>query len=123
MVLTQTKLRIVDNSGAKVIRVFHLFKYPLRPRLSSVGDVVLGSVFKYRSNKKVVKKQSYRVLIVTAKRNVGRRNGMHIRFDETRGVVVSATYKLLGTRIFGPISKVVKYGVTTRLASLAYNVI
>lgn len=123
MVLKQTKIKIVDNSGAKIIRVFHLTNCPLRPRSSSVGDVVLGSLLKYRSNKKVIKKQQYRVLIVTAKINTLRRNGTYARFDETRGVVINASQKLVGTRIFGPISKVVRYKSTTRLASLAYKVI
>ena len=114
MIYKQTRLKIVDNSGAKIIKVFQLLKYPSSQNYSQSGDLVLGSIMSYKVNKKVSKKQIYRVLIVTSKKNIHRNNGICIKFDENRGVLVDEN-KSLGTRIFGPVSKEIKMGSYTRL--------
>ena len=107
MVYKQTKIKIVDNSGAKFVRVFQLLKYPSSQNYCQSGDLVLGSIVSYKVNKKVSKKQMFKVLLITSKRNVQRTNGVFIRFDENRGVLVDGN-KSVGTRIFGPVSKEVK---------------
>ena len=114
MIYKQTRLKIVDNSGAKIIKVFQLLKYPSSQNYSQSGDLVLGSIMSYKVNKKVSKKQIYRVLIVTSKKNIHRNNGICIKFDENRGVLIDEN-KSLGTRIFGPVSKEIKRGSYTRL--------
>ena len=123
MVYKQTKLKIVDNSGAKFIKIFHLLKYSSSQNYSQSGDLVLGSVLKYKANKKINKKQLCKVLIITSKKNVFRKNGNFIKFDENRGVVVVDSKKLLGTRIFGPVSKEVKRGTYSRLLSITKKIV
>lgn len=124
MVFNQTKLQITDNSGAKQIKIFHLFKYSVSQKCSSSGDLVLGSIRKYKAHKKLCKKQICTGLIVTSRKNVLRRNGNFIKFDETRGVLLTRDFKkLLGTRIFGPISKEVRRGSYSRILSISKTVI
>nr|SYZ47151.1 1cd888ee-32ab-4fa2-859f-e5b088af3f67-CDS [Plasmodiophora brassicae] len=123
MIRKQTKLKIVDNSGAKLIRIFHLFGYSLIQNYSKVGELVLGSIFRYRVGRKVQKKQRCLALIVTVKRNISRKNGIRIRFDETRGIVLSETKKLLGTRVFGPALKEIRCGLFMRLASVVSKLV
>lgn len=123
MIYKQTKLKIVDNSGAKFIKVFHLLKYPVSQNYSCSGDLVLGSVLKYKTNKKINKKQLCQVLIITSKQNKFRKNGNFIKFDESRGVILIGMKKLLGTRIFGPLSKEVKRGAYSRLLSITKRII
>ena len=48
MIYKQTKLKIVDNSGAKIIKVFHLLKYSSSQNYSQSGDLVLGSIISYK---------------------------------------------------------------------------
>jgi large subunit ribosomal protein L14 len=122
VIYKQTKLKIVDNSGAKFIKVFHLIKYSLSQNYSQSGDLVLGSVFKYKANKKINKKQLCKVLVVTSNKNIFRKNGNFIKFDENRGVILE-TRKLLGTRVFGPVSKEVKRGTYSRLLSTTKNIV
>lgn len=55
MIYKQTKLKIVDNSGAILIKVFHLVKYKTSQKYSCVGDLIMGSVVKYKANKKINK--------------------------------------------------------------------
>ena len=72
----------------KFIKVFHLIKYSSSQNYSQSGDLVLGSVINYRVNKKVTKKQIYKVLIITSTKNIYRNNGICIKFDENRGVLI-----------------------------------
>lgn len=122
MIYKQTKLKIVDNSGAKFIKVFHILKYSSSQKYSQSGELALGSIIKYKVNKKVDKKQIRKVLIITSKKNIFRKNGIFVRFDENRGVLIDNN-KLLGTRIFGPISKEVKRGAYNRLLSITKKLI
>jgi len=114
MVYKQTKIKIVDNSGARFIRVFQLIKYSSSQNYCQSGDLVLGSIISYKVNKKVNKKQVCKALLITSKKNIQRGNGTCIRFDENRGILFDGN-KSLGTRIFGPVSKEVKKRVYTRL--------
>lgn len=123
MVYKQTKLKIVDNSGARLIKVFHLLKFNLK-KYSSTGDLVLGSIKKYKANKKVTKKQICTSLIVTSKKNTFRKTGNFVKFDETRAVLIARDQKkLVGTRLFGPISKDVRRGTYSRLLSISQTII
>lgn len=123
MIQKQTKLKITDNSGIKLVRVFHLYKYSLGKNSSSSGDLVLGSVLSYKSNKKITKKQIYQVLITTVKKNNFRKNGNFIKFDENRGITFSDFKKLVGSRIFGPISKEMKCSSYCRLLTLVTKIV
>jgi large subunit ribosomal protein L14 len=123
VIYKQTKLKIVDNSGAKFIKVFQLLKYSSSQNYSCSGDLVLGSVLKYKANKKINKKQLCQVLIITSKKNILRRNGNFIKFDENRGIIVTGVNKLLGTRIFGPVSKEIKRGTYSRLLSITKKIV
>jgi len=122
VIYKQTKLKIVDNSGAKFIKIFHILKYSSSQNYSQSGELVLGSIIKYKVNKKVDKKQIRKALVITSKKNIFRKNGIFIKFDENRGVLIDNN-KLLGTRIFGPISKEVKRGIYSRLLSVTKKLI
>jgi len=114
MVYKQTKIKIVDNSGAKFVRVFQIIKYPSSQNYCQSGDLVLGSIISYKVNKKVSKKQIFKVLLITSNKNIQRNNGIFIKFDENQGVLLDKN-KSVGTRIFGPVSKEVKRRLHTRL--------
>lgn len=122
MVYKQTKIKIIDNSGAKFVRVFQLLKYPSSQNYCQSGDLVLGSIISYKVNKKVSKKQIFKVLLITSNKNIQRNNGTFIKFDENRGVLVAES-KLVGTRIFGPVSKEVKRRIYTRLLFITKKLI
>ena len=122
MIYKQTKLKIVDNSGAKFIKIFHILKYSSSQNYSQSGELVLGSIIKYKVNKKVDKKQIRKALVITSKKNIFRKNGIFIKFDENRGVLIDNN-KLLGTRIFGPVAKEARERGFVKIASLAPEVI
>nr|YP_009350067.1 50S ribosomal protein L14 [Spongospora subterranea]AIK19931.1 50S ribosomal protein L14 [Spongospora subterranea] len=123
MLYKQTKLKIIDNSGAKLIKIFHNIGYSSPQNYSKIGDLVLGSILKYKANKKIVKKQLCKALIIASKKGLHRKNGNFIKFDENRGILVTDSKKLLGTRIFGPVSKEIRRGTYSRLLSITKKIV
>lgn len=103
MIYKETKIQIADNSGARKVRCFQLARYS-KKKSSRSGQVILGSVIKYKFNRKVVKKQLCQVLLTTSKKNMRRKSGLFLKFDVTQGILVTKDGKLVGTRVFGPIS-------------------
>ncbi len=116
MVFKETKIQISDNSGARLVRCFQLLRY-VKKKSSRPGQVVLGSVIKYKFNRKVVKKQLCYVLLVTSKKNLRRKNGNFLKFDNTQGVLVTKDNSLIGTRVFGPVVSEVKSFKSSKLVS------
>ena len=122
MVYKQTKIKIVDNSGARFIRVFQLIKYSSSQNYCQSGDLVLGSIISYKVNKKVNKKQVCKALLITSKKNIQRGNGTCIRFDENRGILFDGN-KSLGTRIFGPVPRELREQGFAKIISQAPEVL
>jgi large subunit ribosomal protein L14 len=122
MICKQSRLKIIDNSGAKVVKVFHIFSLFSKKNCTRIGGRVLGSAIEIKANRKVSKKQLCNVLIISTKKNFLRANGNFIRCDENRGIVLSESQKILGTRIFGPIIKEVRL-LNSRLLLTADKII
>jgi len=116
MIQKETKIKIFDNSGAKILKCFHLANYS-KKKYNKMGNIVLGSVVKYKSNRKIIKKQICKTLISTSKKQFLRKNGNFIKFDENRGIILSDNNALMGTRVFGPVVKEVKKVNNVKLGS------
>ena len=122
MIYKETKIKILDNSGAKLVRCFKLENYS-KKNYNKPGQIITGSVIKYKFNRKVAKKQICKTLLISSKKQVFRKNGVGVKFDENRGVIVSDSCNLLGTRIFGPVLKEVRNVASNKLMSLAKIII
>jgi large subunit ribosomal protein L14 len=101
MIQKGTKIQIADNSGARIVRCFQLARYS-KKKYSKLGQIIFGSVIKYKFNRKVFKKQLCSVLMTTTKKNSRYKQGIFLKFDLNQGILVTKDKKLLGSRIFGP---------------------
>lgn len=122
MIQNGTYLNIVDNSGAKVaccIKVMIGYKR----RYARIGDLVMISIkslrTKRRFSSKTKKGEVYRALLIRAKVNKVSYNGDFNSFFENSAVLLTKQNKLLGTRIFGSISKSFRYTKYLKLLSLS----
>ena len=125
MIQSFTRLNVADNSGAKEIMCIKVLGGSKR-RYASVGDVITASVKKAIPNGKVKKGQVVKAVIVRTKKEVQRDNGSLIRFDENAAVLLDAKLDAIGTRIFGPIGREVRYstkGNFMKIVSLAPEVL
>ncbi|MFC3847025.1 50S ribosomal protein L14 [Helicobacter baculiformis] len=122
MIQSFTRLVVADNSGGKEIMCIKVLGGSHK-RYASVGDVIVASVKKAIPNGKVKKGQVVKAVIVRTKKEVQRPNGSLIRFDDNAAVILDAKRDPVGTRIFGPISREVRYANFMKIISLAPEVL
>ncbi|MGX2985089.1 50S ribosomal protein L14 [Helicobacter sp. 23-1048] len=122
MIQSFTRLNVADNSGAKEIMCIKVLGGSHR-RYARVGDVIVASVKKAIPNGKVKKGQVVKAVIVRTKKEIHRENGSLVRFDENAAVILDAKKEPIGTRIFGPVSREVRYANFMKIVSLAPEVL
>jgi len=124
MIQLRTILQVADNSGAKQIRVI-LVHGGSRRRFGSVADVVTASVLKALPNGSVKTGDVVKAVVVRTKKEIRRKDGSYIRFDDNAGVIIEsiATKNPIATRIFGPVAREVRDAGFSKIASLAKEVL
>jgi large subunit ribosomal protein L14 len=108
MIQSGTKLSISDNSGGLLAKCTKVLNSKNKA-LGNVGDSVLTRIIKKKHSKKIKKKNMYYGLIVTVKSFTRRNDGTFIKFSSNKVLLFSSAYKFLGTRIYGPISKDLRF--------------
>ena len=122
MIQSFTRLAVADNTGAKEIMCIKVLGGSKR-RYASVGDIIVASVKKAIPTAKVKKGQVVKAVIVRTKKEIQRENGSLIRFDENAAVLLDSKKEPMGTRIFGPVSREVRYANFMKIVSLAPEVL
>jgi large subunit ribosomal protein L14 len=108
MLQVRSYIKIADNTGAKVVNVFSV-NGKNSNRFARIGDIVAGSVRQVTPNSNFKKGDKVYAVIVRLRKEIRRKDGSYIRFDENAGVLVdkeSGAPK--GTRIFGPIPREIR---------------
>jgi len=123
MIQAQTIVKIVDNSGGKIGRVFKVLGGSKR-RYAQIGDAVVLSVQTAEPRKQVKKKDVLRGVIVRQKKSFRRKDGSYIRFDENAVVIIDKTKKEpKATRVFGPVPRELSERGFQKILSLAPEVV
>jgi large subunit ribosomal protein L14 len=122
MIQMQTLLDVADNSGAKKIMCIKVLGGSRR-RYATIGDVVVVSIREALPNAKVKKGDVARAVIVRTAKEVRRRDGSYIRFDNNSAVLISAQNEPIGTRIFGPVARELRQKKFMKIISLAPEVL
>ncbi|HEX7042923.1 MAG TPA: 50S ribosomal protein L14 [Patescibacteria group bacterium] len=124
MIQHRSLLRSADNSGAKVLRVIHIFGGSKR-KFGYIGDVLNCVVIEAAPNGQVKDSEIVKVVLVRARKETKRKDGSHIRFSDNAGVVIdnAKDRNPRGTRIFGPIAREVKDAGFNKIASMAIEVV
>ena len=120
MIQAETKLKVADNSGAKIIECFKVLG-GTRRRYAQIGDIIVASVKSAEPRSAIKKKAVVRAVIVRQKKSLRRSDGSHIRFDENAAVIVEGKDPR-GTRIFGPIAREIRDKGFMKIVSLAPEV-
>jgi large subunit ribosomal protein L14 len=121
MIQAESRLRVADNSGAKLLEVI---KVPggTRRRYARVGDVVVCSVKEAEPRGQVRKKQVVRAVVVRTRQPYTRADGSTIRFDDNAAVILAEGGNPVGTRVFGPVAREVRERGYSKIISLAPEV-
>lgn len=122
MIQMMTYLNVADNSGAKRVQCIKILGGSRR-RTASVGDTVVVAV-KVALPRGAIKKGSVaRAVIVRTKKELKRRDGTYIRFDDNACVLIDDTGNPSGRRVFGPVARELREGDNMKIVSLAPEVL
>ena len=122
MIQAQTKLKVADNTGAKIIQCIRVVGSSGR-RYAHVGDTIIVSVKKAIPGGLVKKGEISHAVVVRTKKERRRGDGSYIRFDENAAVLINAQKQPIGTRVFGPVSRELRSEQFMRIISLAPEVL
>jgi len=123
MIQLKTKLKVADNTGAKVLECIRVLKGS-QPRTATVGDLIVGVVKEAEPGKEIKKKQKVWAVIVRTKKEVRREDGTYVRFDDNACVIVDKnTLEPKGSRIIGPVALEVKEKGFEKISALAEQIV
>jgi len=123
MIQPQSIVKIADNTGAKIGRVFKVLGSS-KKRYAQIGELVVLSVQVAEPRKAVKKKEVLRAIVVRQKAPFRRADGSYLRFDENAVVIVDKTkLEPKGGRIFGPIPREIGERGYQKIVSLAPEVV
>ena len=122
MIQMQSKLFVADNSGARQIQCIKVLGGSKR-RFASIGDIIIVSIKDAIPRGKVKKGEIFKAVVVRTKKEIRRRDGSYIRFDENAAVIINKENEPVGTRIFGPVARELRERNFMRIVSLAPEVL
>ena len=122
MIQQETRLKVADNTGAKEILCFKVLGGSRR-KYASVGDQIVITIKKALPGGIVKKGEVHRAVVVRTKKEVGRKDGSRIRFDENAAVLLNSAGEPRGTRIFGPVARELRESGFMRIVSMAPEVL
>jgi large subunit ribosomal protein L14 len=124
MIQPQTIVKVTDNSGAKIARVFKVLGGS-KKRYARIGDIVVASVQVAEPRKLVKKKDVVYGVVVRQKQPMRRKDGSYIYFDENAIVIIDKDGKKQprAGRVFGPIPREIQEAGYQKIASLAPEVV
>lgn len=122
MIQMQTRLKVADNSGAKVIQCIKVLGGSGK-KTANIGDVIVASVKTATPGGVVKKKDVVKAVIVRSVTGVRRADGSYIKFDENAAVIIDNQKQPRGTRIFGPVARELRDNEYMKIVSLAPEVL
>lgn len=124
MIQHRSLIKAADNSGAKILRVIHIFGGSKRS-FGYIGDILNCVVMEASPTGQVKDGEIVKVVLVRARKETKRKDGSYIRFSDNAGVVLADVKSKdpKGTRIFGPIAREVKDAGFNKIASMAIEVL
>ena len=122
MIQMQTRLDVVDNSGAKQAMCIKVLGGSKR-RYAYIGDVIVVSIKKAVPNSEIKAGTVQRGVIVRTKADTGRADGSYVRFDKNAMVILDKDNNPKGTRIFGAVARELRQKRFMKIVSLAQEVV
>ena len=122
MITTESRLTVADNSGAKEVLCMHVLGGTGR-RYASVGDKIVVTVKSALPSSQVKKGTVTKAVVVRTTKEVRRKDGSYIRFEDNAAVLLNAQDEPRGTRIFGPVARELREKQYMKIVSLAPEVI
>lgn len=124
MIQQESRLKVADNSGARILSVIRVLGGS-KVKTGNIGDIVIGTVKKAAPNSAISKGKVVVAVVVRSKFGLRREDGSYIKFDDNACVIIkSKTDKTpVGTRVFGPVARELRDKDFMKIVSLAKEVL
>jgi large subunit ribosomal protein L14 len=122
MIQAESRIKVADNTGAREILCIRV-KGGSHRRYAGVGDVIVGTVKSAAPQGSVRKGEIVQAVVVRTRKELGRRDGTYIAFDENAAVLIDNANNPRGTRIFGPVARELRERNYMKIVSLAPEVL
>jgi len=122
MIQQESRLKVADNSGAKEVLCIRVLGGTKR-RYASLGDKIVVTVKSAIPNGNIKKSKIATGVVVRTAKEVRRKDGSYIRFDDNAVVLLNANDEPMGTRIFGPVARELREKQFMKIISLAPEVL
>ena len=122
MLQQESRLGVADNSGAKEVLVIRVLGGTGK-RYASIGDKIVVSVKSALSSSNMKKGTVSRAVVVRTKKEIRRKDGTYIRFEDNAAMLLNANDEPRGTRIFGPVARELREAGFMKIVSLAPEVL
>ncbi len=122
MIQPRSILEVADNSGAKKVQCIKVMG-GFHRRYARLGDIVVVSVKEAIPESNIKKGDKAKAVVVRTKKEHRRPDGSYIRFDQNAVVLISAQNEPIGTRIFGPVARELRWKEFMKIISLAPEVL
>jgi len=122
MIQQESRLTVADNSGAKEVLCIRVLG-GTRRKYASVGDKIIVSVKKALPSGNIKKGTVAKAVVVRTNKEIRRADGSYIRFDDNAVVLLNNAGEMIGTRIFGPVSRELREKQYMKIVSLAPEVL
>ncbi len=122
MIQQETILEVADNSGAKKVQCIKVLG-GFHRRYATIGDRIVVSVKEAEPNTNIKKGTVAKAVVVRTRKALRRPDGSYIRFDQNAAVIINPEGDPVGTRIFGPVARELRWKDFMKIVSLAPEVI
>jgi len=122
MIQPRSMLEVADNSGAKKAQCIKVLGGSQK-RYARIGDVIVVSIKETIPDSNIKKGDKSKAVVVRTKNEQRRPDGSYIRFDQNAVVLINAQGEPIGTRIFGPVARELRWKEFMKIISLAPEVL
>jgi len=122
MIQTESRLSVADNSWAKEVLCIKVLGWS-KKRYASIWDVIVCSVKKADPNWNIKKKKVVKAVVVRTSKEISRKDGSYIRFDDNACVIIWDDNNPKWTRVFWPVARELKNKWYQKIVSLAPEVL
>jgi large subunit ribosomal protein L14 len=122
MIQHRSMLEVADNSGAKKVQCIKVLG-GYKKRYARLGDIIVVSVKEATPDGTIKKGSKAKAVVVRTRKEHRRNDGSYIRFDQNAVVLINAEGEPIGTRIFGPVARELRWKEFMKIISLAPEVL
>jgi len=122
MIQQESRLSVADNSGAKEVLCIRVLGGTGK-RYATIGDKIVVTVKSALSSSSMKKGTISKAVVVRTKKEIRRKDGSYIRFEDNAAVLLGTNNEPRGTRIFGPVARELREKQFMKIVSLAPEVL